>query len=1135
MPAFKNSPASHRVRITGRKRKFDPQFNFLLEVDPGFAEWQPLAAEWFRGQKSPAMKQTALVGFFISYMHNQGLDKRPESIFNGGIALSDLQEYLEHRLGVNSNSARQYHDYVSDFLDWVLKKRFAISNQDGHLVIPLHLSNPFPRKIHHGGKANRIMGTNLVFDPDFNFLVELNPGFADWKALAADWFRGQKDRLSKRTALITFFIAYLHAENLDMRPEAIFDGSVALPNLENTIGKHRGLNTISAKSYYNHISDFLDWVLSDLLAKSDEVGSLTAPSNLANPFPRKSRRRDGRSTDVTYGHIRLLDGAMNDWCDLAQHWMSAQIDARGAKHAALCKFLENYIILLNLPRDPLQFLTRDKPLPDFLPVLIESKKSHEVGDEAKYKDVSLANYIVDFLDWILSERFSVVIDNHKVTPAQLYNPLLRHSYTGRNGGRNESARSPLSIRHIKELRRILAAGPMFRDWHWAQQATDLGTGCEWFRVDPNLIKEDDQDCVWRKRKPTKWERKHKGLPEEITEIWSPVRAVALYIKLELPLRTIQVRLLDSGEADTWRYDPTPHSGAFVLNPSGLAMGSEKRPHQRGVFHRSVHEPGSAGLFVNTNKTADIGKDEDSKGYVIPWAHPEVLYWLQKLRNWQERFNPLVEPTSWCSLERKHYGSALPHETVLRARGSACFLFRDASAEGGDRKKPIGSASLDTIWYKLLAELEDGCFTRGETLDDGSPIHFVDRARQYPYYTPHALRVSLISYLLLDLKMPLEIVSKLIAGHSRIIMTLYYTKFGHSFMREVLHDAERREFGADQQNHARWLKDASIEMLERGVAHLSVDSLQAVLAQKSTASFIFDDKGICPVGSTMCDVGGESHGSTFLPVPGWPQERNCVRCRFFLTSPAFLPGLQARFNQLSYLAFECAERHNELQGQVNALENYRVDCELSGQAFTEGLKLQGIHQRYEAETEALGKLVNDLQATYHLMRRCLNILNNETAGGLHLVATGSITDLQVGLLETPSVLHQLEVICENAVIYPEIDARKPTLERGKLLDCMLENNGLPPVFFKLTQQQQLAAGNSLMRLIQARSGSFSGALDFVEGSRRLQEIGLLEDAYDAMSEMLTGTSAQKIIEAAKAHLQRRKHEGNYVEFEQLHLQ
>ena len=42
-----------------------------------------------------------------------------------------------------------------------------------------------------------------------------------------------------------------------------------------------------------------------------------------------------------------------------------------------------------------------------------------------------------------------------------------------------------------------------------------------------------------------------------------------------------------------------------------------------------------GFFINTNKTADINKEESDKGYDIPWQYEESQYWLAKLRDWQE--------------------------------------------------------------------------------------------------------------------------------------------------------------------------------------------------------------------------------------------------------------------------------------------------------------------------------------------------------------------------------------------------------------------------------------------------------------------------------------------------------------------
>jgi hypothetical protein len=313
-------------------------------------------------------------------------------------------------------------------------------------------------------------------------------------------------------------------------------------------------------------------------------------------------------------------------------------------------------------------------------------------------------------------------------------------------------------------------------------------------------------------------------------------------------------------------------------------------------------------------------------------------------------------------------------------------------------------------------------------------------------------------------------------------------------------------------------DATMDQVSQRFASVSVDAMRAAIGQKSAAGFVFEDKGICPVGGSMCDVGGVQIGADsnnqFAPVPGYPQERNCTRCRFFLSGPAFLPGLQAHFNTLSYEAHERSERHNDLYEEVTLMENRRADCERDGRLFTQHRELESLSQRYEAEAEAMGKHVNDMQATYHLIGRSLEILKDEQKQGVQLVAVGAMTDIQAGFIETPSELHQIEVLCENAVIYPEIDARKPVLQRSQLLDCMLEFNKMKPVFFRLKPKQQLAAGNAVMQLIQARTGSIKGSLDYVEGLRRLRDLGIVDETWDAIAEKVAGTPARQIIEAAR---------------------
>lgn len=956
------------------------------------------------------------------------------------------------------------------------------------------------------------------FDSKFGFLLAIDPAFEDWRVLVAEWWLAQKASRTKFAALSGFFARYLHGQQLDKRPVTLFEQQARLPDLWATLT----LDTLSeqqGKRQHDTISDFLDWVLRSKLAEADADGHHVVSSRLRHPFPRRQSKNTGKESDLTFSHVLGLDPRMMHWQGLATEWLGMQKSAVSLRRKALDKFLVQYVVGCDLPRHPIALLTRSTLKPSFIEVLINGKTKGATGLLSR-GDIKDNNIIAGFLDWVLAEKLSVADDHdHRTITAELHNPVARLSKSGISIP-TETVKASLSIRYIKELRTMIAEGPNFRDWSWAQQAMEGGTtGGDWFVVPPATINLDDPDCVWRERDTTAYEQQTKGLPPCVTELWSPVRAVALYLKLELPLRTFQVRMLDSGEADTWRYVHGLQSGRFVLNDTPLATGSATRPYQRGVFHRSANESG-AGLYINTNKTADINQQENAKGYVIPWSHETVLYWLGKLRQWQERYNPITEPIAWRELQAKHFGCTPPHPEVLEMRGTTCFLFRDAAAEGYDRKKPLLKNALDRFWHCLLTRLEKRCLARNEMLDDGTPIQFVDHCGKGTHYPLHALRVSLISYLVLDLQLPIAVVSKLIAGHARLIMTLYYTKFGYAYMKEVLDVAECRTLAADEASHRRFLMDATMEQVSQRFACVNLDALRTAIGQKSAAAFVFEDKGICPVGGSMCDVGGSPITDQVAniyssPVPGYPQERNCMRCRFFLSGPAFLPGLQAHFNAVSYEAHERSERHNDLHQAVTLMENRRADCERDGRFFPENRELERLSQRYEAEAEAMGKLVNDMQATYYLIARSLEILKEANKDGVQLVAVGDMQDIQMAFTETSSELHQIEVLCENAVIYPEIDARKPTLRRSQLLDCMLEFNKMPPIFFRLEPNQQLAAGNAVMQLIQARTGSLKGALEYVEGLRRLRDLGIADETWDVIAEQVAGTPARKIIDAARA--------------------
>ncbi len=949
------------------------------------------------------------------------------------------------------------------------------------------------------------------FDPEFRFLLGLDPTLEGWRAWAAEyWAWVPRKSSDKQFALTAFLVTYLHGQGLHtLSAEEFFARDGALPAPDAALGL--ALLT-KKKAQYKHdfVSDFLDWILRQKLSVLDADSHRVVLPHLVNPFPRRAVKVHGKTSDLSFAHVLQLDPKLEDWRSLAAEWLKDQKSSVAARHWALDRFLIHYIHGQNLERNYGRFLLRETEKPDFAQVIVGAKR--EGSQTLQRGDVKSNNFIADFLNWVLATKLGDP-ETGEWDGSRFHNPIPRLTKSGL-ATNTQSDKASLSIRYIRELRGMLAEGRNFRDWTWAQQVMEEGkAGGDWFVVDPELIDPKDPDCVARQRAATKYEMETKGYSAEVWEMWSPVRAVALYLKLELPLRTFQVRMLDSGEADTWRYVHAPGGGGFVLNHGKLATGSEKNPYQRGVFHRSANEK-EAGFYINTNKTADINRAENEKGYVIPWANDEVLYWLEKLRNWQERYNPIATPTPWTELERKHFGRTPPHPEVLAQRGSACFLFRDPTDGEGD--KPLDDWSLSPIWYKLLSRLEQCCAARGEMLDNGMPLRFVDHdSSQATFFPLHALRVSLISYFILDLKLPIAVVSKMIAGHATIIMTLYYTKFGKAYMREVLSEAEKNELEAEQANHRRFLQDATFEQVTQRFAYMSEDAVRAAIQNKSAAAFVFDDKGICPNGATLCDVGGECIGAESLnhyaPVPGFPQERNCVCCRFFLTGPAFLPGLIAHFNTVSEKTHRQSDRYNALQDKLTYLEDLMREAERENQPFLRVRELDQLNKYAEAEALTLNKYMNDLQATNHLIQRSIQIAEGKTTEGVKLVAKGTMADLKVGFIESQSVLHQLEVVCENAVIYPAIDAGFATIRRAQMVDAMLRYNGMDPVLMYLDQEEQLLIGNAVMQLIQARTGSIKGALPYAECRLKLKDIGLLRE--QVLNE-IAQVKAQVLIDHAK---------------------
>ncbi|WP_434356016.1 integrase family protein [Parasalinivibrio latis] len=830
-----------------------------------------------------------------------------------------------------------------------------------------------------------------------------------------------------------------------------------------------------------------------------------------------------KSTDYEFQWFTDKNGSgWETWRELASTWLHGKKYGIDHKRNAIARFLDEYLVS--------QFITDPVELFDLGPQDY-AKFLHKFELSEGYR-VRQNNEVCSFIDWIIEKYYSQPDDNGD--PVGMFkNPFLRSSNPV---NKQETAYNTLPFYYIKKLRNILCPRPRgnLSDWTWAIEQSDLfmhnGRHTrDWFIVSKDLIDEKDPDCVWRKvtldkdrqiRVDGSLRRFNAG--DSYHVLWSPVRAMTLYMKLQLPLRTYQVRMLDSGEADTWRYD----KGQWIPNKTNeFVEGSEKRPWQKGVIHRLVTpDIGDVmtGLYINTNKTADRNKDEISRGYVIPWENEDVLYWLEKLRNWQEKYNPISLPTSIHELDYKHFGST-KSDTQRDEIGNICFLFRHASSPlKRERKLPITSGVINTLWIELLRQLEENTFKAQQTLTDGSKVRFIDpinpRKSMFPL---HSLRVSLITCYTLEGDIPTPVLSKLLVGHTRLIMTLHYTKVTAVMMARKMKQAEEKISANDEESLQTFLANKSIQEIGLQASYNDIEALQTILRVRNPAGWQEKSIGVCLAGGNTsslpenvcvpgCWNGGErlkranrNQSDLYGPVPHGLE--NCVRCRWFITDLRYLPALSAHFNNLSYHASEAAKLAAELEQQLSLLLDEEYFCEIRQQAFVKHEEVHALERRLERQQTDADEYCKDLVACFQIIRKIVALEGKREQGDNKekIVAIGSEEEISpfFGFLDTESEFRQLIQLCDDAEVFADLrdDLRKSSAiaHRSNTLNVMLMKSGYIPFLLQLDAETQLLAGNAMVNaMIKAmdesdKNRAMTKLAGYLDAEAYLHDAGLLE--------------------------------------------
>lgn len=877
----------------------------------------------------------------------------------------------------------------------------------------------------------------------------------------------------------------------------------------------------------------------------------------------KRKKQDGRASDLTFSWMfTTLGSEWQQWQELAAEWMATQHSGVEGKRKALTRFFESYLLGCAPYATDVALFFKGYNGHRCSTEELEARVRKTLNDPTEIS--KSINSSCDFIDYIIDHHLSEE-DDDGVLRSLVQNPLNKiknqSSFT-------ETVRNPLPYRYIQDLRKILCPLPdkaeltvikqnlakgeallpayhysHFKHWTWAQEQSGQGSnGGDWFDVEPELIDKADPDCVWRTKAVTRT-----GKKITIHQLWSPVKAMIIFTKLHLPLRTYQVRMLDSGEADTWRYA----KGQWKLNEKhDFTLGSEKRPFGKGIFRR-IHDTMtgqySTGLYINTNKTADQNKDELERGYIIPWQNEEVLYWLEKLRNWQEKYNPIDKPTDCTTLLTKHTAQK-KSQTQLESMGEIAFLFREASAKRDDRSKPIDTSAAKGFWYQLLLTLEKKLAEQGNTLDNGERLKLVvdypegtyksdKKATNHPL---HSLRVSLITAYTMDTQLPLPVISKLLAGHSRILMTIYYNKITPSVMAEKMSEAEKQLEGKSQQSVRNFLKDASMAQIQCKMVYHQEDSIQAVLVNRNPIGWEDRSSGLCLVGgntvksdevSTLggCWNGGKiiatrgNAASVYQSVPHGPE--NCIRCRWFITEAYYLKPLNAQFNQLSYKAHQAANLSVEIEGELEALKDEQFFCEEQGAPFTKHNDMQVLQRRYEKQQVEADEYTKDWIACFELISKIIRVeesRNNDDTKD-KLIAVGDEQDICHALrfVETESELLHLSLLCDDAEFYPDLqdELRKtPVIEkRSRQLSRVLMKKGFEPIFMEMDEKQQLIAGNAMLRQMAKiadpddKMEGYRKVANYIEAGEYLQDNKLFNAGVHALTDK--ALCLEKIIKPA----------------------
>ena len=719
-------------------------------------------------------------------------------------------------------------------------------------------------------------------------------------------------------------------------------------------------------------------------------------------------------------------------------------------------WLEQYPV--EIFRDPRVFLSKGRHSPSLIEY-IKSISGGRLGTSTR----SQLSFLIDMVDHFIDENMVLIEDDERtILGHPVFSTSERRTFAleaaSSSSARVQASSNPMPLRWVREVQNILTEG----DWAWP--------------------KSQESQCVTLN---------YQGGPKAI---WNPVCAYLIYSMTELPWRKIQFKSLDSGEGDSDRYDFLNDS--WVPNTGPIAgywnRDFTARKKMRGVLNRQGE---NFCFYVNTNKTGDrkYGHGEMS-GYYVPWIYSPMVQLFAKLRDWQERYNPLKEPTKYSDVSSAFYGADAPSKNVEDNIPDRCYLFRDVQGHGS-RLAPPTDNRLYSLWRLLMEELENRLRAKGDDVTiilsrnkSGGPM--------VAQFQMHGLRVSGLTAFA-EAGVPIEVLSKLVAGHASILMTIYYLKYTPAHITDVLSEARQKIEAISAKDFARHLRNQSIEdAMTVAIANENYTLEGIANGQISTDQFFDTGLGVCPYNGTRCADGVALSGGRTAAVPG--EAKNCLLCRHFITGEPWLIPLVLKQQLFAGRASDFANRLKEFESELEQAESQRANTVkkggLNGVPPVLNRKIRHLEQEIERHSLNLDDLLSTMNRAHLIIEQIKAMQKGRQEN--EVPALLAHTHAEIGEYREGTRFELLDTVLQASKIYPILQDEKYELERQNYIDTIMFNNGMRPLMMlALTEVQKKKACDAAGKWLMTKVGAQQTEL-LISGAQTLQELGFETDELSA---------------------------------------